>query len=159
MTPQAMLRARFSELADTLALTLTARRQGGNFYLTITGEWKDRQKFIKDTFAEAWITSAAGPEVSYRLPPTEVERVLSTLHVDPAWLQHNNSAPLQVARAIRADTSFDLLPILADALEEAGCDNTEILSHCREGASHQHTCWVIELLLGPERQRRGAAPK
>ena len=43
---------------------------------------------------------------------------------------------------------FDGLPILADALEDAGCDDSDILSHCRSGPVHVRGCWVVDLLLG-----------
>jgi hypothetical protein len=40
------------------------------------------------------------------------------------------------------------LAVLADALEEAGCDNEEVLSHLRlQGASHYRGCWVLDLIL------------
>jgi hypothetical protein len=39
---------------------------------------------------------------------------------------------------------------LADALEEAGCDNEELLSHCREPGEHVRGCWALDLLLGKE---------
>jgi hypothetical protein len=152
MTPQALLRARFSELAESLRLQLSVRRQTGKFYFTVTGEWKNTQQFMRRTFPEAWMTSAAGPECTYGLPLPQVERILSELEVAPAWLQ----VPSRIAQAIRAERAFERLPILADALVEAGCTNELILSHCRESAPHQETCWVVELLLGPERRRRRA---
>ena len=40
------------------------------------------------------------------------------------------------------------MPELADALEEAGCTDVEILSHCREPGEHVRGCWVVDLLLG-----------
>jgi hypothetical protein len=40
------------------------------------------------------------------------------------------------------------LAVLADALEEAGCTNTDILNHCRQPGEHVRDCWVIDLLLG-----------
>jgi hypothetical protein len=46
-----------------------------------------------------------------------------------------------------AETLVDL-PILADALEEAGCDNAAILQHCRQESEHVRGCWVLDLLLG-----------
>ena len=55
---------------------------------------------------------------------------------------------------VRDDKAFEALPVLADALEEAGCSNAEILDHCRAGANHVNTCWVIELLLGLDRRRK-----
>jgi hypothetical protein len=42
----------------------------------------------------------------------------------------------------------DRLAVLADALEEAGCDNADILSHLRQPGPHVRGCWVIDLLLG-----------
>jgi hypothetical protein len=40
------------------------------------------------------------------------------------------------------------LPVLADALEEAGCAERLILDHCRAGKRHARTCWVVNFLLG-----------
>ena len=42
------------------------------------------------------------------------------------------------------------MPILADALEDAGCTNQDILNHCRGGGEHVRGCWVVDLLLGKE---------
>jgi hypothetical protein len=55
---------------------------------------------------------------------------------------------LSFAQAIYDDGTFDHLPILADALEDAGCDNADILSHCRGPGPHVRGCWVVDLLLG-----------
>jgi hypothetical protein len=66
--------------------------------------------------------------------------------VEPAWL---TSDVLVLARGISDDKAFDRMPILADALQDAGCENTDILSHCRaENWEHVRGCWVIDLLLG-----------
>lgn len=154
MTPQAMLKARFSELADSLGIDLSVRHQAGKFYFTVRGNLERTDKFIQNTFPGAWITSSALLEVVYGLPIEEVERVLSEIQVNPAWLQGNDAAAFRIAQHIRQEGAFEQLAILADALEESGCDNTEILNHCRASARHQQTCWVVELLLGPDRRRR-----
>jgi hypothetical protein len=52
-----------------------------------------------------------------------------------------------LASSIYADRAFDRLPILADALEEAGCTEPEILNHCRQSGEHWRGCWVIDLIL------------
>ncbi|OWK36555.1 hypothetical protein FRUB_09118 [Fimbriiglobus ruber] len=39
------------------------------------------------------------------------------------------------------------MPILADAFQDAGCDNEDILSHCRDVGTHARNCWVLDLLL------------
>jgi hypothetical protein len=53
----------------------------------------------------------------------------------------------RLAGAIYEERVFDRLPILADALEDAGCTDAEILSHCRSGGEHVRGCWVVDLLL------------
>jgi hypothetical protein len=55
-----------------------------------------------------------------------------------------------VAQSIYDDRAFDRLPILADALEDAGCDNLDILQHCHSGGEHVRGCWVVDLILGKE---------
>jgi hypothetical protein len=42
------------------------------------------------------------------------------------------------------------LGVLADALEDAGCDNVDILDHLRGGGEHVRGCWVVDLILGKE---------
>jgi hypothetical protein len=64
---------------------------------------------------------------------------------DPAW---KTSDVVGLAQAIYDERASDQMPILADALEEAGCDNAAILSHCREPAEHVRGCWVVDLVLG-----------
>jgi hypothetical protein len=64
-----------------------------------------------------------------------------------SWLTGN---VVGVAQAIYTDRAFDRLPILADALEDAGCDNADILNHCRHPGEHVRGCWVVDLLLGKE---------
>ncbi len=67
--------------------------------------------------------------------------------VDAAWL---NSTVVSLAQAIYEDRAFDRLPILADALEDAGCTNADILNHCRQPGEHVRGCWVVDLLLGKQ---------
>jgi hypothetical protein len=67
--------------------------------------------------------------------------------LDPRWLQWNGRLVAKIAQAVYADRAFDRLSILADALEEAGCDNQDILAHCRSGGGHVRGCWVVDLLL------------
>jgi hypothetical protein len=64
--------------------------------------------------------------------------------VDPSWL---TPAVVQLAQCIYDDRAFGRLPILADALEGAGCTNAELLVHCRQPGAHARGCWVIDGLL------------
>jgi len=65
--------------------------------------------------------------------------------LNPSWL---TPTVVSLATAIYDDRAFDRMPILADALEDAGCDNQDILKHCRSGQEHVRGCWVVDLVLG-----------
>lgn len=67
--------------------------------------------------------------------------------IDPSWL---TSTVVALARGIYDDRAFDRLPILADALQDAGCENADVLAHCRGEGPHVRGCWVVDLLLGKE---------
>jgi hypothetical protein len=56
----------------------------------------------------------------------------------------------KLAQAVYDTRRFEDLPILADALEEAGCTDAEVLAHCRGGGDHVRGCWVVDLVLGRE---------
>ena len=65
--------------------------------------------------------------------------------LNPIWL---SSSVVALAETINDEKAFDRLPILADALEDAGCTNADILNHCRQPGEHVRGCWVVDLLLG-----------
>jgi hypothetical protein len=66
---------------------------------------------------------------------------------DPRW---RTSDVVGLARAIYDDRSFERMPILADALMDAGCENEKIIGHCRGDGPHVRGCWVVDLILGKE---------
>jgi hypothetical protein len=70
--------------------------------------------------------------------------------VDPHWLTWNDRTVPRLARALYDEKDFDNLPVLADALEDAGCGDADLLRHCREPGRHVRGCWVLDLLLGKE---------
>jgi hypothetical protein len=65
----------------------------------------------------------------------------------PAW-----RTPTAVALAERMCESRDFLalPVLAVALQDAGCEHPDVLGHCRGGGEHVRVCWVVDLVLGRE---------
>jgi hypothetical protein len=65
--------------------------------------------------------------------------------VAPSW---QTARVFEACQAMYAERAFDRMPELADALEEAGCDNREILHHCRSAGEHVRGCWVVDLVLG-----------
>jgi hypothetical protein len=66
--------------------------------------------------------------------------------VDNAWLAWNHGIIDKMARVIYDERAFDRMPVLADALEEAGCTDADILAHCRRSSPHTRGCWLIDLL-------------
>ncbi|MCE9566168.1 MAG: DUF6331 family protein [Planctomycetes bacterium] len=67
--------------------------------------------------------------------------------LEPQWL---TSTVTQLTQGIYDDRAFDRLPILADALQDAGCDNADVLNHCRENGPHARGCWVVDMVLGKQ---------
>jgi hypothetical protein len=64
---------------------------------------------------------------------------------DPSWL---TSTVTTLARQMYESRDFGPIPILADALQDAGCDHPDILAHCRGDGPHVRGCWVVDLILG-----------
>ncbi|MBP3961041.1 hypothetical protein J8F10_37955 [Gemmata sp. G18] len=82
---------------------------------------------------------------------------------NPAW---RSSDVMILANGVYTDRAFDRMPILADALQDAGCNNDDLLGHLRDPAlvprehtdstsdpppvSHVLGCWALDLVLGKE---------
>jgi hypothetical protein len=65
--------------------------------------------------------------------------------LDPAW---RTSTVLALAKSIYEEKAFDRMPILADALQDAGCDDDAILDQCRDPTGvHVRGCWLVDLCL------------
>lgn len=126
-TSHANYAAQNAALHATCAVSEVARQQGG------MAAWNSRSvtersaqvALIKDVFGNPF------------RPVT----------VDPLW---QTATVVALAQAIYDERAFDRLPILADALEDAGCTNAAILAHCRGPDLHVRGCWVLDLLLGKE---------
>jgi hypothetical protein len=66
----------------------------------------------------------------------------------PAVLAWGDGTVRRIADGIYKERAFDRLPILADALLDAGCDNEYLLAQLRSEGSHVRGCWALDLLLG-----------
>ncbi len=66
-------------------------------------------------------------------------------------LEWRSSTTIAIAKQMYESRDFSAMPILADALQDAGCENTDILTHCRDtNAVHVRGCWVVDAVLGKE---------
>lgn len=63
----------------------------------------------------------------------------------PEW---RTSTVIDLANQVFHERDFEVMPILADALQDAGCDNEKVLAHCRAPEAHLPGCWAIDLILG-----------
>jgi hypothetical protein len=67
--------------------------------------------------------------------------------VDRSW---RTDTAVMLARQMYDAREFSAMPILADALQDAECNNDTILNHCRGPGPHVRGCWVVDLVLGKE---------
>jgi hypothetical protein len=146
---------------DPAAVT-SPRPREYRFYCT-PHEYEDQPEAVADSFWE-FVRWAATDVGSWRTPD-EVEDEPTGLQFTPAylrakkaplkrdvkrWLAWNGGTVLALARSIRGGGQTATLPILADALEEAGCTNADMLVACRRGTPEVDGEWVIQVLLGKE---------
>jgi hypothetical protein len=69
------------------------------------------------------------------------------VNIAPDVLAWNDSTVVKLAQGIYDDRAFDRLLVLADALEEAGCHDADILGHCRQPGPHVGGCWLVDAIL------------
>ena len=91
------------------------------------GERRGQCGLVRETFGNP-----------FRLPPSAASAVL-------AW---NEGLVPRLAQAAYQERAFDHLPVLADALEDAGCADADLLGHLRGPGQHVRGCWAVDLLLG-----------
>jgi hypothetical protein len=111
--------------------------------------WAIGHHFHPDDSGDAWHAKTKAHEAAEcDLLRHVVGNPFRRAAVDPAWLAWNGGTVRTMAQGIYDERAFDRLPVLADALEEAGCTDTDILAHCRQPGPHVRGCWVVDLLLG-----------
>jgi hypothetical protein len=119
--------------ARTAAGTRDSHNTGG-WELTYTSELSEQSQLLRDVFGNPFI-------------PQPI--------IDPTWLTCNNGTVKELALAAyeeRALPSGHLdghrLAVLADALEDAGCNDAVLLEHLRGPGPHARGCFAVDLLLG-----------
>jgi hypothetical protein len=70
--------------------------------------------------------------------------------IEPEWLAWNDTLVRKLAQSIYDERRFADTPVLADALEDAGCDDADLLEHLRGPARHVRGCWAVDLLLAKD---------
>jgi hypothetical protein len=100
----------------------------------------------------AWCVRMAVPNTGEEYAQCRLIRdIFNPFHkvrIDPRWTNWQGGAVVKMAQAIYESRSFSDLPILADALDEAGCTDETILSHCRGAGDHTRGCFVLDAILG-----------
>jgi hypothetical protein len=120
--------------------------------------WEDAARAVGSAEAAAgWQPNMPQPATDWNLTSTSELAIQADLLRDifgnpfrPVAFDADWRTPPAVglARSMYETREFGAMPILADALEEAGCDNPDILTHCREPGQHVRGCWVVDLVLG-----------
>jgi hypothetical protein len=101
-------------------------------------EWRDREVYDHANFQEAEQQLALARDI-FDNPSRHVA-------FSPDW---RTDTAVTLARTMYEAREFSAMPILADALQDAGCDSDDILSHCRDANQvHVRGCWVCDLVLG-----------
>ena len=86
--------------------------------------------------------------MSARLRDTFGPLPFRPVSIEQAVLGRDDRTVAKLAQVIYDDLDFGRLPILGDALEDAGCDSEEVLRHCRGPETHSRGCWCVDLILG-----------
>jgi len=73
-----------------------------------------------------------------------------SVSIKTAWLTWHDGTIPKLAQVIYDDRAYDRLPILADAIEEAGCTDAELLGHLRAKEDHAKGCWALDAILGKD---------
>jgi hypothetical protein len=138
---QAVRMTAASTIADAFESALNAARASSWPFLggRIFAEWHPPQR---------WPDADRGLRGQAALLREIVGNPFQTWPSNPAWLRWQDGTVPMLARAIYSDHAFKRLPVLADALEDAGCTDAELLGHLRGPGPHVRGCWALDLLLG-----------
>jgi hypothetical protein len=109
------------------------------------------------------IRHAAQRQEQCRLLREIVGNPFRSVEVEPAWLSYGGGVVGRVAQSVYEEQQLSQLPVLADALEEAGCTEADLLAHLRGPGPHARGCWALDSLLGKSgllaRRGRAVSPR
>jgi hypothetical protein len=104
-----------------------------------------------EAFRAAWqvgrFVSDASPNVGGAIVREIFGNPFRPVKFDAAW---RTDTAVALAEQMYESRDFGAMPILADALQDAGCEDEQLLGHCRGPGPHVRGCWVVDLVLGKE---------
>ena len=130
-----------------------AARDGFDLYLIVQNTSRD---LTKDFVRSSWnyqIGRSPGPDAAEfafkeRLLHDIFGNPFRPVSFNPAW---RTDTAVSLARTMYDSREFGAMPILADALQDAGCEDEQVLHHCRDANQvHVRGCWVCDLVLGKD---------
>jgi hypothetical protein len=140
------------------ALAPWAAREAVRAAESQTSEALSAARGAAEATAEALRTRGPTAESRERAAQADLLRCLFGNPFDPpppvpeSVLAWRDGTVVKLAEAVHADRAFDRLPVLADALEEAGCFVPALLDHCREHRNHAQGCFVLDAILRMEEE-------
>jgi hypothetical protein len=112
------------------------------YYLAIEEGWKAAQAALKLLAKNHLLNRKKKRRVYSDLIRCVFGNPFRFTDVDSSWI---TSTVVALAQEAHESQDFSVLPILADALQDAGCENEDILNHCRQRGEHCRGCWVVDL--------------
>jgi anti-anti-sigma factor len=139
------------EFASTALLgkliTLHRKLQAVGGRLTICGLNKDLSEIFRITKLDRILTIFTHPDLTTTgAVAAELFGPPEPVPFAPDW---KTDTVLLLAKRIRDGAEYTTMPILADALQDAGCESAAVLDHLRGPGPHVRECWVLDLILGP----------
>jgi hypothetical protein len=137
---------------------LTTLGSGGWFtadeasrYSSYVIEWQ----WARDNGGDPFVWDPTSREVAFRQQLPLLHDIFANPFrppppLSPAVLAWNDGTVRKLAQAIYDEGTFDRLPVLADALEDAGCADAALVAHCRGPGPHVRGCWAVDVILGKQ---------
>jgi hypothetical protein len=148
------LRGRAVEIAELYGDGLTDDEELKRACEESFGEDDDTVFWVSDNTAEtkadhsrAWKSYEAERAEQCQLLQCIAGNVFRPVSLAPAVLAMQGGVVVRMATAIYNDRRWEDMPLLGDALEEAGCDDQTVLDHCRGSGPHARGCFVVDAIL------------
>jgi hypothetical protein len=157
------LMAALNSTSDSIS-SYTAGSAARSAALALDIDWRQRHAHSERPADKERLRSGSPDEHAYQCRVFRDLIPFRPVEIDPAWLAWGGNQVTALAQTIHDEQRWQDLPVLADALEEAGCTDQKILGHCRptrpetgqnssraeQAPTHARGCWLLDQLLGLE---------